>query len=126
MERTFKITVDGRPYIVTVEEITEHESRTLPEPGSMQVPQAVTAAPVLSPTPAASAGPGDEVSPLAGIVHAIEVSVGQAVQQGDKIAAIEAMKMTTTVVAHHSGTVTRIDVKPGDPVDAGQVLLNIG
>ena len=127
MERTFKITVDNREYHVTVEEITESGSTVLPDAGSMQIPK--TAASVAPPPAAvphsAAAGPGDEVSPLAGKVVAIDVTVGQQVMAGDKIASVEAMKMVTQVMSHQSGQVTRIDVKPGDAVEAGQVLLNI-
>ncbi|MCB1822417.1 MAG: biotin/lipoyl-binding protein, partial [Candidatus Competibacteraceae bacterium] len=54
------------------------------------------------------------------------VNVGQAVSEGDKLVSLEAMKMVTHVVARHGGKVTNIAVKPGDPVDAGQVLLTIG
>jgi biotin carboxyl carrier protein len=128
MEKRFKITVDGRPYDVTVEDLSEGESRLIPEPGDMKVP---TSAPAPSPAaPAASsapsAGPGDEVSPLAGTVDSIEVSVGQEVKEGDKLGALEAMKMKTQIIAHHNGKITNIAVKVGDSVDAGQVLFTIG
>jgi biotin carboxyl carrier protein len=123
VQRKFKITVDGRPYTVTVEEISEGASLILPEPGSMSVPELVA-----PPASAAlqAAGPGDEVSPLAGVVQAVLVQVGQEVKEGDKLIALEAMKMVTHVFAHRTGKVTQITVKPGDAVDAGQALLTIG
>ncbi len=126
MERKFKITVDGRPYTVTVEEISEgHTPSILPEPGSMHIP---VPSPVTTPSAATATtqgAPGDEISPLAGVVQAVLVTVGQAVKEGDKLVAIEAMKMISHIVAHRSGTVTRILVKPGDSVDAGQPIVNI-
>lgn len=133
MERTFKITVDNREYHVTVEEITESGSLVLPDAGSMHIPKAASsAAPPSAPAPAPASAPasaaaeaGDEVSPLAGKIVSVEVSVGQQVKIGDKIASVEAMKMVTQVVAHSTGAVTRVDVKTGDAVEAGQVLLNI-
>ncbi len=132
MQRTFKITVDGRPYTVTVEEIGELSPMTLPQPGDMaaarQAP-AVPAAPAqAAPAPAAApaAGAGDEVSPLAGVVHSIDVQLGQQVAEGDKVATIEAMKMKTIVNAHASGKVTAIHVNAGDGVEPGQPLLTIG
>jgi len=89
----------------------------------------VAAAPVAA-APAASspgaAGPGDEVAPLGGVVQTIHVSVGQIVNEGDKVVSLEAMKMVTHVVARRGGKVVNIAVKPGDPVDAGQTLLTIG
>ncbi len=132
MQRSFKITVDGRPYNVTVEDVADAPGSIIPSPGDMSA--AVTAAPAAAaaPAPAAaapaapSAGPGDEVSPLAGVVVSIDVSQGQAVNEGDKVATIEAMKMKTIVNAHRAGSVTAIHVNAGDGVEPGQPLLTIG
>ncbi|MDQ5908138.1 MAG: glutaconyl-CoA/methylmalonyl-CoA decarboxylase subunit gamma, partial [Pseudomonadota bacterium] len=67
-----------------------------------------------------------ELAPLGGVVQTIHINVGQAVNEGDKLVSLEAMKMVTHVVAKRGGKVISIAVKPGDPVDAGQVLLTIG
>ncbi len=131
MEKKFRITVEGKQYIVAVEDISTDGAQNLyPEPGSMSVvPQAAPTptapAPVAAAGPAA-AGPGDEVAPLGGVVQTIHVNVGQAVNEGDKLVSLEAMKMVTHVVAKRGGKVISIAVKPGDPVDAGQALLTIG
>ena len=127
MEKKFRITVEGRQYIVTVEDISEGNSLLFPEPGSMQVPAPAASAPLTPPIVQrrAGSGPGDELSPLAGVIQSVEVSLDQAVKEGDRLVTLEAMKMTTTVFAHRSGRVTRIAVKPGDAVDTGQVLLTI-
>ena len=134
MEKKFRITVEGKQYIVAVEDITTGGTQGIyPEPGSMSVaPQPAAPVPT-APAPAASAtaaaaaaGPGDEVAPLGGVVQTVHVNVGQAVNEGDKLVSLEAMKMVTHVVARRGGKVTSIAVKPGDPVDAGQVLLSIG
>jgi biotin carboxyl carrier protein len=131
MEKRFRITVDGRQYDVTVEDLSEGSSMLIPEPGDMQVPLSrPIAPPTAAPAPAAptpgAAEPGDEVSPLAGVVVSVDVTVGQAVNESDKIITLEAMKMKTVITAHRSGKVTNIAVKAGDAVDAGQVLLTIG
>jgi biotin carboxyl carrier protein len=132
MEKKFRITVEGKQYVVTVEDIsTEGTQGMYPEPGGIMSAAATVAAPApaaLAPVagPAAAAGPGDEVAPLGGVVQTVHVSVGQAVNEGDKLVSLEAMKMVTHVVAKRGGKVTHIAVKPGDPVDAGQVLLTIG
>ncbi|MCB1918376.1 MAG: biotin/lipoyl-binding protein [Candidatus Competibacteraceae bacterium] len=133
MEKKFRITVEGKQYIVAVEDLSTEGAQSLyPEPGSMSVapqpaaPVPTAPPPAAAPTPGASAGPGDEVAPLGGVVQTVHVSVGQAVSEGDKLVSLEAMKMVTHVVARHGGKVTHVAVKPGDPVDAGQVLLTIG
>ena len=133
MEKRFRITVEGRQYDVTVEDLSEGSSLIFPEPGDMQVnvPKPSTPKPAAPPAPAPAAAPtaagtGDEVSPLAGVVVSVDVTAGQAVNEGDKLATLEAMKMKTVVTAHRSGTVTNIAVKAGDAVEAGQILLSIG
>lgn len=128
MEKKFRITVDGNPYVVTVEDISEGGSLLYPEPGSMTVPSAIVApvaaaAPAAAAAPRAPAGAGDVVSTLAGVVESVAVSVGQSVAQGDKVATVEAMKMKTPIIAQRAGKVVSVAVKPGDPVEAGQTIL---
>ena len=133
MEKKFRITVEGKQCIVAVEDITTGGTQGIyPEPGSMNIAPQPTAPvptappPAASASPATAAGPGDEVAPLGGVVQTVHVSVGQVVNEGEKLVSLEAMKMVTHVVARRGGKVTSIAVKPGDPVDAGQVLLSIG
>ena len=122
MQKTFRITVDGRSYHVVVEDLTA----PAPPEAPLAASAAATASPPPAPSAAAPASPGSEVAPLAGVVHAIDVEIGQTVQPGDRIATIEAMKMKTIVVAKGAGTVTAIAVKVNDSVETGQVLLTLG
>lgn len=130
MERRFRITVDGREYAVTVEELGETPGQLYPQPGSMRIPAAVPAAPAVpAASPSAAPGPagaGDVASTLGGVVQAVLVNVGQDVTQGDKVVVIEAMKMKTPMIAHRAGKVVAIAVKAGDSVEAGQVLVTLG
>ena len=130
MEKKFRITVDGKQYNVTVEDLSEGSSMLYPAPGQHVDSNAATAAPAAAaPAPAAAKGPagaGDVTSTLGGVVESIVVTVGQAVKQGDKVVVIEAMKMKSPMVAHVSGTITAIHVKAGDGVEAGQALVTIG
>ncbi|MDS4026393.1 MAG: biotin/lipoyl-containing protein [Candidatus Contendobacter sp.] len=134
MEKKFRITVEGKQYVVTVEDITTDSAQGFYQDTTAVAapPSVVAAAPVATPpaptgaAPVGAAGPGDEVAPLGGVVQTVHVSVGQAVNEGDKLVSLEAMKMVTHVVARRGGQVISIAVKPGDPVDAGQVLLTIG
>jgi biotin carboxyl carrier protein len=130
MERRFRITVDGTPYNVTVEDLTDTGSQLYPQPGSMALPP--TPAPPTSPAapapPAAGApaGPGDIVATLGGVVESVPVQVGQSVAAGDTIVVLEAMKMKSHMVASRAGKVVSLNVKAGDPVEAGYVLASIG
>jgi biotin carboxyl carrier protein len=132
MEKKYKITVDGREYSVTVEDLSEGSSLLYPDPGSMNIPAPRPAPAALSPapatSPAATAGPaaaGNVVSTLGGVVDTIAVALGQTVSAGDTVAVIEAMKMKTPMIARVSGKVTSIAFKAGDPIEPGQVLLTI-
>ena len=126
MQRKFRISVEGRAYEVVVEEIG-HDGRRRPAGApsgaggrGRRRGRGAGAAPC-----AAAAGAGDEVAPLAGTVQSVDVTVGQTVTVGDKIATIEAMKMKTEVFAKGAGKVAAIAVKTGDSVDTGGVLLTL-
>jgi glutaconyl-CoA/methylmalonyl-CoA decarboxylase subunit gamma len=129
MPKHLKITVEGKVYDVVVEDVTEDAGSTfyqtptasMPAPRPASVPSS-PAAP--APAPAAG-GPDEKAAPLAGVVIEIAVSVGQQVNQGDKVAVIEAMKMKTVVSAHKAGKVSNIAVKVGDAVEAGQAIVTI-
>ena len=131
MEKKFKITVDGREYSVTVEDLSDGGGLLYPDRGSMSIPAPRPAAAVSAAAPATSAtgsglaAAGDVASTLGGVVDAIAVSLGQMVSAGDTVAVVEAMKMKTPMIARTSGKVTNIAVKAGDPIEPGQVLLTI-
>ncbi|NBC33904.1 MAG: biotin/lipoyl-binding protein [Alphaproteobacteria bacterium] len=129
MQKKLKITVDGKTYDVTVEDVGGDAGTLYPEPGmsaaAMQTPGPAAAAPAAAPAAAAGEG-GDEVAPLSGVVVSVDVTVGQDVNEGDKIATLEAMKMKTNVIAHRSGKVIAVHVNAGDGIEAGEPILTIG
>ncbi len=109
----YTVTVNGQAYVVEVA-----------EGGDVSQVQAAPAAPTAS---AAPAGAGEPVpAPLAGNIFKVKVAVGQAVQEGDVLVVLEAMKMETEVRAARGGTVTGVTVKEGDAVKVGDTLLSIG
>lgn len=130
MERRFRITVDGRPFTVTVEVLGEENSRLYPVPGSMSVPPAQATPPSAgepskATRPVAPAGEGAVVATLGGVVVEVAVAIGQNVAAGDRVAVIEAMKMKTPMVAQRAGTVAAIHVKAGEGVEPGQPLVDL-
>ena len=64
-------------------------------------------------------------APMPGLVREIAVRPGQAVEKGDTLAILEAMKMQHRIVAVVSGTVTRLCVEAGQQVAAGTVLAEL-
>lgn len=127
MERRLRITVDGKAYDVTVEEL---DAGPLAPPPAVvlgaTVPPAVAAAPVAAAPAAAAHGAGDVVAPLGGTVQSVLVTVGQRVAEGEKLAVLEAMKMNTQISAPRAGQVARVEVRAGQVVETGQLLLVIG
>jgi acetyl-CoA/propionyl-CoA carboxylase biotin carboxyl carrier protein len=71
------------------------------------------------------AGSGVVVSPMQGTVLSLNVAEGDAVEPGQVICIVEAMKMENEVTAHSAGTVTGIAVAAGDPVTTGQAICVI-
>ncbi|MEM9514500.1 MAG: carboxyl transferase domain-containing protein [Actinomycetota bacterium] len=64
-------------------------------------------------------------SPAPAVVVLIDVSLGDHVEAGDRLAVIEAMKMETALTADFAGTVRSIDVRQNDQVDTGDRLVVI-
>ena len=124
-----RITVEGKAYDVIVEKIGSDNTASAAAPVVRPVaPAAPARAAAAPPAPAqkASAGDGDALSPLAGIVQAIDAAVGASINEGDLVITLEAMKMYTPINATASGTIKAIHVKVGDAVEEGQVLYTIG
>ena len=126
MQRVFKIAVNGTNYDVVVEELTSATAAIMPNyTPAPAVASPVAAAPVAAPKAAAPAGAGDQCAQMGGVVSGVNVKEGQQVNEGDKIAELEAMKMKVPVMASRSGQVSKVCVAVGDAVEAGQVLLTI-
>jgi len=115
----------------------------------MQAPvQAATAAPAPAPVAVAAAPSATESggaagadlpdgalvrSPMVGTFYASPspdkpafVSVGQSVKAGDTLAIVEAMKMFNPIESDVSGTVLKVLVESGQPVEFDQPLFVIG
>jgi acetyl-CoA/propionyl-CoA carboxylase biotin carboxyl carrier protein len=62
---------------------------------------------------------------MQGTVLSVAVADGDAVEAGQVICIVEAMKMENEVHAHRAGTVGNLSVDPGQPVTNGQVICRI-
>ncbi|TVZ06381.1 urea carboxylase [Trebonia kvetii] len=69
------------------------------------------------------AGATPVTAPFIASVWQVDARPGMRVAKGDKLAALEAMKMETIITAPHGGTVAEVYTAPGNQVTAGQVLL---
>jgi acetyl-CoA/propionyl-CoA carboxylase biotin carboxyl carrier protein len=66
---------------------------------------------------------GTLLAPMPGTVLDVDVSEGDAVEEGQRLGVLEAMKMELALRAPHRGTVTTVGAAPGDQVALGQVLF---
>lgn len=73
----------------------------------------------------AAAAPGALAATLAGTVFKLLVKPGDAVQAGQPVLVLEAMKMETEVMAPEAGRVEAIHVNEGDAVEIGDPLVSL-
>lgn len=116
------VEVNGTPYKVELDKPAKKQIKPLTRPQAAPVTPA--GEPVVS-RPAAASVAGAVRSPLPGVILEINVSVGDTVKAGQKVAILEAMKMENAIHAGHDGVVKSIDVNPGDAVLEGALLITI-
>ncbi len=126
--RTFDVEVNGRRFSVRVAEQgaaerpsagarEQRSSVGRPRPGSGRGRSSVAG------RRSAVAGPANGVaSSLQGTVVAVRAAPGQAVEAGQVLFIVEAMKMENEIVAPHAGTLSEVLIQAGQVVEAGTVL----
>lgn len=123
----YTITVNGTAYDVTVEEkdgpepASESKNKT-PETEPFRQPELVKDT---TPAPTENQGSIEIKAGTAGKVFRIEVSIGQHVKKGESLVIIEAMKMEIPIITPSEATVVSIEVKEGQSVEAGDVLITL-
>ena len=128
MLRKFKIAIDGKEYLVEMEEIGGVQQPVqAPVAAAPAAPVAAPAAPAEQAAPAAapvSAASGDAMtSPMPGTILRVLVNIGDEVKENQPLMILEAMKMENEIVADEDGVVRRILVKENDSVESDQALL---
>ena len=69
---------------------------------------------------------GIVTAPMPGLVLRVEVDVGQGVEPDSGVLVLEAMKMENQIKAGVPGVVRAVWVEPGDVVEKGTALVEIG
>ena len=77
------------------------------------------------PNASGGVGNGQVAVPMQGTIVKVVVAVGDAVETGDTVCVLEAMKMENNVAADIAGTVTEVKVAVGDSVGSGDVVVVI-
>ena len=132
MLRKFKITIDGKEYLVEMEEIGGAATAAVAAPVAQPAPVASAAPVATTPQPASAAAPaatGDTQdamkAPMPGMIIKMLVATGDEVKENQPLLVLEAMKMENEIVANKAGTVAEIFVAKNDTVNAGDALITI-
>ncbi len=137
---SFTVTIDGKPFQVSVERADAPAAPVAAAPVAAPVvaaPVAAPAAPAAAPTPAPAPAPaaapatvaaGETAvnSPMPGNIFKVECKPGQTVKAGDVLVVLEAMKMEIEVSAPVDGTVKSVAATVGTAVNTDDLLVTLG
>ena len=124
-QASFRASLDGRAFTVIVKPAAEgfvirHRATTLHV--LVLTPRSAELHEKLPPKKAADTSK-TVLSPMPGLVVALDVAVGQQVRTGEAVAVIEAMKMQNIIRAERDGVVKAVNAAAGDSVAADEVLV---
>ncbi|WFB35586.1 biotin/lipoyl-binding protein [Kiritimatiellota bacterium B12222] len=121
--KTATLVVNGKTMEVNVDEIISATPAKAPVIKKRPAPIPASTSRVASgPGPAPAGGNGIK-APIPGAILSIDVKEGDAVEVGQLILTMEAMKMENQIKSTRAGKVTQLCVKPGDAVAQGQDLV---
>ena len=123
--RKFKITVDGQPYVVEVEEVSLDSTVEIVKTEPVKVAKPAVA-PASAPAPVANVANSGEkvVAPMPGTILDLKFKDGDTVKKGDVIVILEAMKMENEVVSTADGVI-KYSVSKGANVATGETIATL-
>ncbi len=112
--QAYTVEVNGQTFVVQVN-----------EGGDIEGLKPIGEAAACAPDPV-QAGDGDpQGAPLAGNIFKVLIKPGQAVDEGEVVIILEAMKMETEIRAFRRGVIGSVNVAVGDAVSVGDSLMTI-
>ena len=118
-EREMTVEVGGRRFTV------KYWAKVMTAPGSGKRIAPRRKAPKLSGQSAGAASEGAVVAPMQGTIVKIHHKAGSAVEAGEPVCVLEAMKMENEIKATASGEIVELRVQVGDTVTPGSILMVI-
>lgn len=130
MLRKFKISVNGKDYLVEMEEIGGGSAATSAPVMNESVQPTVVTPPPTAEQPIVATNPESEegetiIAPMPGNILDVFVKVGDQVELEQPLVVLEAMKMENEIVAPYKGTITAVLVTKGTAIDVGAVIIRI-
>ncbi|GAB4532699.1 MAG: acetyl-CoA carboxylase biotin carboxyl carrier protein subunit [Anaerolineae bacterium] len=119
------VSVNGRPYLVSIETAAE---KVTPEEEPVVALEAVarqTSAPEKAPLPTGPAGPQVDVvrAPMPGNILDVAVRAGDEVKFRQTLCFLEAMKMKNAIRSPRDGVIASVEVSEGQTVSHGDILF---
>jgi acetyl/propionyl-CoA carboxylase alpha subunit len=121
-ENQMRLIVDGRQTMAYLAELPEGKAVMVEGRAFMLADARATGT---RPRSGAANAPKLVTPPMPAVVTQILVSPGQAVEKGQGVIVVSAMKMDTILSAPYAGVVARINVAEGEKVAPKQVLVDI-
>lgn len=121
--KNYRVTVNGIPYDVVVEEIDASAAPSVSIPAAPAAPAAAPAAPKAAPK--GNAGATAIKAPMPGTLIKVNVKAGDAVKKGDVLCVLEAMKMENDILAPADGVVATVEAAQGASVATDAVLVTL-
>ncbi|VAV99870.1 Biotin carboxylase of acetyl-CoA carboxylase / Biotin carboxyl carrier protein of acetyl-CoA carboxylase, partial [hydrothermal vent metagenome] len=118
-ERAMTVEVGGRRFKV------KYWAKVMTAPGSGKRIAPRRKAPKLSRQSAAGGGEGALAAPMQGTIVKIYKKAGEAVEAGEAVCVLEAMKMENEIKASITGEIVDLKVQVGDTVTSGAILMVI-
>jgi acetyl-CoA/propionyl-CoA carboxylase biotin carboxyl carrier protein len=116
VQRDVTAEVDGRRFSVKL---------WVPDLGTASAPRGPARAKRAAASATGGTGSGDVAVPMQGTIVKVLVAVGDAVEVGQTICLLEAMKMENAVAAEKAGVIKEVRVAAGDSVGAGDIVAVI-
>jgi biotin carboxyl carrier protein len=130
--KSYKISVNGQSYDVTVEEVGASYAPAAPRAAApapvAAAPAPAAAAPAVAAPAASRSGVVGSVhvkSPMPGTLLSYKVAEGATVAAGQVLLILEAMKMENEIVAPSAGKVVSLCANEGASVNTGDVLVEL-
>jgi len=117
-------TIEGEAFEVWLEDVQLVRSAVaVAHVGNLPQPPASKATPTSSAPSAPTSGAKTVLAPLPGVIVEVSVKAGDAVQPGQELCIIEAMKMKNVIRASRAGTIGAVHVALNQHVKHHAVLL---
>jgi acetyl-CoA/propionyl-CoA carboxylase biotin carboxyl carrier protein len=129
VEQTYAVEVSGRRFDVRVVgpplAAGADAARNGAGPALRKAPRRSSGRRSAGKSAVSSGGPDTLPSPLQGNMWKVLVKQGDAVEEGQLLCIIEAMKMENEITAHKSGTIVELPIVEGEPIQAGAPIATI-